>query len=167
MLMSCSAVLPLVRRGALPAEDYARLKVDIASERAAADAEAERLTAHADAMTGTLGNLDAEDETLRRLTALRQAVAGQVTGAEGGVGALRTAIASVFEFVAIWPADCMSGDMPEYPDFSDLRVMPAVRREIVPRRRATSPSRTSASYAACRSRSPRTTINRTPWSGST
>ena len=53
----------------------------IAGERKAAAAEAERLTAHAAAMTGTRSNPEAEDETLRRLTALRAAIAGQRTDA--------------------------------------------------------------------------------------
>ena len=89
------------------------------------------LTAHADAAEARRDSLDAEDETLLRLTALRAAVAGQVSGAGADVGALRTAVASVFEFVAVLPEDCMGGDPPDEPDFSRLRVVPAVRAEMV------------------------------------
>jgi multidrug efflux pump subunit AcrA (membrane-fusion protein) len=122
------------RRGALPAEDYARLRNEIASERTATAAEAKRLIAHAEAMTATHGNLDAEDETLRRLTDLRAAIAGRMTDAGSDVGALRTAIAQVFR--AFWVVHDpfnpgQFGILPEVrPGLSDLTRAPAYENHL-------------------------------------
>jgi len=126
------------RRGALPAEDYARMRADIAAELTATAAERTRLLAHADELRAAEVNLDAEDVTLRALAELRQAIAGQISNTEG-IGALRAAMAQVFEFVSMMPTAYLNGlndegELPELPDPltpGHVAVVPAVREEMV------------------------------------
>ena len=91
--------------GELSAANYERLSAKATSELAGAEAEVERLEAHADELDRTLAGIDAEHETLRRLADLREAIAGRVTGAERDVGALRAALASVFSEFRLWVED--------------------------------------------------------------
>jgi hypothetical protein len=80
----------------LPADRYARLAAALADERAAAEANAQRLTPRASEVEAALTNVDAESETLTRLAELHAAIAGRVMDAPGGdIGALRAALAAV------------------------------------------------------------------------
>jgi hypothetical protein len=83
------------RRGKLDADDNRAFRDEVADELAAAEAETARLTARAAEADAALADLDAESETLRRLTELRATVAGRINGARD-VPALRAAIAQVF-----------------------------------------------------------------------
>jgi hypothetical protein len=89
--------------GALSAESFERLTARAREDLAAAKAEAERLTAHADEQARALGGLDAESDALRRLAELRAAVASRLVGANGDVGSLRAALRAVFSAVRIEP----------------------------------------------------------------
>jgi site-specific DNA recombinase len=120
------------RRGALPAEEYVEQKTAIRDELAAAEAQAGQLAEHLGALRDAQANLDAEDETLRRITDLRRMIGGQMRAAGEDVGALRTALAMVaerwwawlppIEEVAAWPED--GGPVP-------LRIVPEIRAEAV------------------------------------
>ena len=97
-------------RERLDAGLYSELRASIAEELAAAEAEAERLTAHAEKTAGERANLDAETMTLEKLTRLRAAVAGRMTGAGTDIGALRAAIAQVAPRAWILRRDPMNMD---------------------------------------------------------
>jgi hypothetical protein len=101
------------------------------SELAAARAEHARLLANASEKTADLDGLDAESETLVRLTALRAAISGQAYGAPD-LPALRAALARVFEFVAVMPEAFMgTGRIADDPDLTRLALVPAARPEMV------------------------------------
>ena len=68
------------------------------------------MTAHAEATAGKRANLDAETVTLEKLTRLRAAVAGHMTGAGSDIGALRAAIAQVAPRAWILRRDPMNMD---------------------------------------------------------
>ena len=126
--------------GELSAANYERQVARVTEELEAAEAEQARLTAHAEGAEGALAGLDAEGETLRRLAALREEVAGRVSGAGGDVGALRAAVAQVFD--AVWVLLEASLEDPELTLHRPLRdgssvapwgglcVAPCVRREM-------------------------------------
>jgi site-specific DNA recombinase len=82
--------------GALPADAYARLTARASEELGAAEAEAERLSASELEIERDGATLDAESETLRRLTEIRRAIAGEVREA-AGVDAVRAALSRLFE----------------------------------------------------------------------
>jgi site-specific DNA recombinase len=109
------------RRGALPAETYARLTVAITEERTAADAELARLLGHAEAVTSQRANLDAESETLRRLTDLRAAIAGRINGTTGDVEALRAALSAVCAEVRVHAAEAGMVALDYIPHGDDWR----------------------------------------------
>jgi DNA invertase Pin-like site-specific DNA recombinase len=91
--------------GQLSATNYERQVARVGEELAAAEAERERLTAHAESITDRLDDLDAESETLRRLAELRSEVSARMSDAAGSgdVGALRAAWARVFEACYVVP----------------------------------------------------------------
>jgi len=97
--------------GSLPVEEYTRLRAKLGDELVAVEAERDRLVAQAERVRAFGGNLDAEHETLQRLTEIRKAIAEHVSSAKtkvetsGDVGALRAAIGSVFEVGYIRPAE--------------------------------------------------------------
>ena len=113
------------RRGALSAESHERLRVTIADETSAAVAEAARLRANAQQTSDTLGNLDAESETLRRLAELRAAISGRISGAASDVGALRAALAAVFERIDVLPE-------PDGGEAVSFFVLPRIRPALGP-----------------------------------
>lgn len=82
------------RRGALPAEAYARLVTSIAEERQAGESNAQRLSQRLTEVEAKLANVDAEHETLTRLAELRTAIADRMN-ASGDIEALRAALAAV------------------------------------------------------------------------
>ena len=96
---------------------------------AAAEAEAERLTAHAEATAATRANMDAEEETLRRFTELSAAIAGQVNGAGANVGPLRTALTNVFAEFRLMRANSISDD--GLTASTELVVWPVLRDGIL------------------------------------
>jgi hypothetical protein len=71
------------RSGELSPASYERLSADIAQELKAAEAEAERLREHADAVRESAGRSDGEAEMLRALAELRAAISGKVRETEG------------------------------------------------------------------------------------
>jgi hypothetical protein len=76
----------------------------LTEERAAAEAEVERLRAQEGDVEGWGELKDAEAETLRRLAAIRRAIAGEVKDAEG-IEAVRAAIARLFEAFEVHKLD--------------------------------------------------------------
>jgi DNA invertase Pin-like site-specific DNA recombinase len=92
------------RRGALDAESYGRLSVAIRGEREATEAKAAQLILRAADVEAALANVDAEDETLRRLAALRDGIAERMANATD-LSALRAAMTAVFERVVLVPGD--------------------------------------------------------------
>lgn len=104
----------------LSAENYERLTTDYRAQLAAAEAEHARLSAQADGVADALTGLDPEGVAMQRLAALRVAVAERVsTAATDDIGALRAALAQVFE--------CVSVDRD--PD-GTLHLHPWLRREV-------------------------------------
>jgi site-specific DNA recombinase len=90
------------RRGALPAEDYAHLRSTIAEERRAAVEQAARLASRVEEVEAMRASVDAEDESLRRLAALRESISRRMT-ATADLDALRAAMVGVFETVVLVP----------------------------------------------------------------
>ena len=82
--------------GNLSAPDYSRLRERSANELSAAESEAQRLRASKDSIERDEELIDAEAETLKMLTDLRRAIAGQVKDAEG-VEAVRAALVRMFD----------------------------------------------------------------------
>jgi hypothetical protein len=136
----------------LGAQSYERLRARLEDERSAADNEREQATAHAKATSAKLADLDAENETLRRLAELRTAVAGRITDASGDIGALRAAMAVLFSRVVVTPTPALLGvpgaepwervgageplrrlgDRHDLPANAQLYVWPQLRSELVP-----------------------------------
>jgi site-specific DNA recombinase len=87
--------------GALSAATAEPLLARLRDQRDAAEAEHTRLTTRVEDVADALAGLDAESETLRRLSAQREAAAGRIKGAEGDVQALRAALASAFECITV------------------------------------------------------------------
>ena len=119
------------RAGTLSAASYERLSCEIAAELEAATSEAERLTAHAEAVAAAGARLDAEDATLQRLAELREMIAGRVNGAGQDIGALRAAWATFFASAEIIPADWWSTRLGSREVGKDYALVPMVRPEMV------------------------------------
>ena len=126
--------------GELAAANYERLVARVREELTAAEAEAERLTAHADEAADGLSHLDAESEALRRLAELRRAVAGRIRGAEHYVNALRAAWGAVFAWTEMipdewWPAGTVVDGCAPRPHETDVAggwaLVPMVRPEML------------------------------------
>jgi hypothetical protein len=104
------------------ADDWQRFSSRLTEERAAAEAEVERLRAQEGDVEGWGELKDAEAETLRRLAAIRRAIAGEVKDAEG-IEAVRAAIARLFEAFVVHKLDAdgklalgptvLAGEQPE------------------------------------------------------
>jgi len=102
--------------GELSAESYERLTARLTDDLAAADAERDRLSEHADALRSSRVELDAEGDALRRLSELRVAVLDAVRSAEqtADVDALRSAMHQCFSAVYLSPFGFLTGcDLPE------------------------------------------------------
>lgn len=127
------------RAGKLDADTFASLRDEIAAERAAAEAEADRLAAQVEQVGKTAANVDTDHELLRRLAELRVAAASRVERAaeNDDVPALRAAISSVFEVVYLRPADHPITSIKGYAEGAalvedrPLYVEPHLRSEIV------------------------------------
>jgi hypothetical protein len=92
------------RAGKLPADDYIRLRAEIAEESEAAQAESKRLREHAAAVSESAEKLDAESETLRALAELQAQIADRTAKGEArGIEALRAALSTVFDVVYVSP----------------------------------------------------------------
>jgi hypothetical protein len=87
-------------RGAITAEDWESFRTELTETREAAAREVEQLTTRADQLTPP----DVDKEITVRLAALREAVAGEVTGAEG-LAAVRAALKRCFQSITLWRAD--------------------------------------------------------------
>jgi hypothetical protein len=86
--------------GKLDAEDWQSFRAKLTERRAAAEAEAEQLRGHAAEIDAEAAAFDADREAAERLAALRDSVAGEVTGADG-LGAVRAGLARVFEKITL------------------------------------------------------------------
>lgn len=89
--------------GKLSAEDWAEFKAELSAQRDAARAKQAQLSKHVATVTEETGSIDAEQSTLQHLTAIRNAVAGEVRDAEG-IDAARAAISRLFERFVLHPA---------------------------------------------------------------
>ncbi|HTU98790.1 MAG TPA: recombinase family protein [Solirubrobacteraceae bacterium] len=91
--------------GDLGAASYERLLGRLDGEAAASVAQRDQLLANADEARRTIDNMDAEEETLRRLAALRDSVAAHARDAAlaEDVVALRGVIAQAFEHAFLEP----------------------------------------------------------------
>lgn len=86
--------------GKLDAEDWQSFRDELTERRTAAEAEAEQLRGRAAEVDAEAAAFDADREAAERLAALRDTVAGEVTGAEG-LGPIRAALARVFERITL------------------------------------------------------------------
>jgi DNA invertase Pin-like site-specific DNA recombinase len=91
-------------RGAITAEDWEGFRTELTEAREAALREVEQLTARTQELTTEVETLNVDGEVAVRLAALREAVAGEVTGAEG-LAAVRAALRRCFESITMWQAD--------------------------------------------------------------
>jgi site-specific DNA recombinase len=91
-------------RGALTVEQWQGFERELTEAREAALREVEQLTAHAHEFETELATIDVDGEVAARLAMLREAVAGEVTEAEG-LAAVRTALKRCFESITLWQAD--------------------------------------------------------------
>lgn len=92
--------------GKLGAESFERFSARLTEEEAAATAERDRLRASAEEARRTVRKADAEEETLRRLAALRDAIAADARRAQesGDLDALRAISRELAEEVT-WAVD--------------------------------------------------------------
>lgn len=104
----------------LGAAAYTRLSASLGEELQAATAERERLQARAVEVRATLMNLDSEEETLRRLAGLHEAIAAQARDAFSteNIEALRGVIAQVAEHYYWGSTAASSAGTPRPPDRS-------------------------------------------------
>jgi DNA invertase Pin-like site-specific DNA recombinase len=85
------------KRGALPADEWRdEWKPELEEELAATSAEVERLREQKSEVAGWGEVRDVEADTLRKLSDLRQAIAGEVQNAQG-IEAVRAALSRLFE----------------------------------------------------------------------
>ncbi len=105
-------------RGAIGAEDWNELRVELEEERAGALAELERLQQQLSDVESWGAVQDAEQQTLERLTALRAAIAGELRDT-AGMEAIRAALLRIFECFVV------------YVDDSDGRIEAIVRDQAV------------------------------------
>jgi hypothetical protein len=86
--------------GKLDADDWRSFRDELTEKRVAAEAEADQLRTRAAEVATDAAAFDVDTEAAERLAALREAVAGEVTGADGLV-AVRAALARVFERITL------------------------------------------------------------------
>jgi site-specific DNA recombinase len=122
----------------LGAAAYDRLTSRITSELDGARAEHTRLSEQAEDVRLSVLALDLEDEVLSRLTELRRFVAGRVNEAaeRGDIGALRSAIGSVFRVVVLRPVGHQITTIVGYsesvaPAGQDYWIEPHLRPEMI------------------------------------
>jgi Recombinase zinc beta ribbon domain len=87
-------------RGDLPAKEYAHLRERVADEQTAAEANVERLRAREKDIATGASIRDAEQETLEALAAIRAAIAGEVSNAEG-IAAARATLMRLFDHFTV------------------------------------------------------------------
>jgi len=87
--------------GKIEADDWTEQRPRLIAERDAAQAEVERSRRQETDLL-SIGDLDAESETLLRLAAIRAAVAGEVQEAEGIEG-VRSALIRLFDRFILHP----------------------------------------------------------------
>jgi Recombinase zinc beta ribbon domain len=93
---SLSRIRADYRRGAIRAEDWADLRGELDDSRRAAAAQVDRLVEQEGRAREVAITADAENETIRRLSEIRAAIAGEVTDARG-TDAVRAAICRLFD----------------------------------------------------------------------
>jgi DNA invertase Pin-like site-specific DNA recombinase len=89
--------------GKLGVDDWMEFRTDLTERRDAATRQAVQLTAHAEEFTAEVEAFDVDTEVAARLAALREAVAGEVTSAEG-LAAVRAALRRCFTAITLWQA---------------------------------------------------------------
>lgn len=89
--------------GQISGQTFEQFSARLSEQHEAAVAERDRLTAHVAEIREARQNIDAESETLRRLAALRDTVAGHLRDASqtGDVDALRGVVAGIAEHVYV------------------------------------------------------------------
>lgn len=83
-------------RGDLPASDWTEFREELSEQLTGAKAEVDRLSAQYDDVQALDALRDIERDALEKLTAIRAAIAGEVTGS-AGIDAARAAILRLFE----------------------------------------------------------------------
>jgi DNA invertase Pin-like site-specific DNA recombinase len=91
-------------RGAITAEKWNEFEAELTQEREAAVREREQLATRAGQLTTEVEVFNADEEIAVRLAALREAVAGEVTGANG-LAEVRAALGRCFESITLHQAD--------------------------------------------------------------
>jgi site-specific DNA recombinase len=130
------------RAGRLEVEEWREFRDEIASERTAAQANADRLAEQAESVGALAANLDAEHELLRRLAELRAAVAERVRSGQQrahsaeDVGALRAAIGAVFEEIHLRPAEDPITAIEGYSESAEpgpqgYYIEPHIRQDVI------------------------------------
>jgi hypothetical protein len=123
--------------GDLPAAEYARLRDRLTDEHTATSAQRDRLLAHAEQVEREAAATVAEVDVLARIDGLYEAISQHVRTArdlaehEGDIGAVRAALASLFESVSIIPARARPYER-QLAEVGDGYVIePLVRLELV------------------------------------
>jgi site-specific DNA recombinase len=93
------------RDGRLTADEWRTFSDEIADERAAVTAKAVQLRRRADAIAAELEQLDTDAEFAGRLASIRDAVAGRISEASEDLGAVRAALTSTFDSIALHALD--------------------------------------------------------------
>ena len=125
----------------LPVEDYNEQKAELMAERVAAEAQAEQHRRHCDRAQMAISALDTELQIARRLTLIRQTIAGEITNSSGDLDALRATLRRLFTgFVLMSPKARAAPLVPialqpgrpweEWPDLADgYALAPFVRED--------------------------------------
>jgi site-specific DNA recombinase len=124
-------------RGAITAEQWQAFQAELTETREAAVREREQLTERASQVVPP----EVGAEVAARLAALREAVAGEVTGAEG-LAAVRAALRRVFTSITLWRSDpdglllvpnvVAWDDLTGWLDLGDGRALSLPRPERIP-----------------------------------
>lgn len=116
--------------GKIDPDDWVEQRSQLGAERAATEAEVERLRCQEREAEGWGELRDVESETLRRLSEIRAAIAGEIQDASG-VDAVRAALARIFDcFVIRRRAKGVHVELAWVGD-GDLVIEPVVKEQVI------------------------------------
>jgi site-specific DNA recombinase len=122
------------RAGELTAAEWRELREELSSETTAAESEAARLRSQLNDVS-EVATLDVEDELAQRVAALRVAVAGEITSAEG-LDAIRAALRRVFSAIVLIHSDdevVLVAGPASLDDDTPVQALPGAQRVTSPR----------------------------------